>query len=383
MTVSAIICEYNPMHNGHMYQLVQTRVQTGCDVTVALMSGNFVQRGEPALYEKHLRAQAAVACGVNLVLELPALFTLQSAERYAAHAVRTLAALSCVDFLSFGAECGDLALLRGIAHLLAEEPADFRQGLKAALAEGLSFPLARCRAVAQTLGPAAAEVLKHPNNILAVEYLKALLRQQAPIQPLAIRRTGTGHDSPEAAGRFASASHLRQLLNAGQSDTAYAYMPAQAAAYIREAPQAHAERLEPAILAHLCRLSATELGETADMSEGLENKIRAAAYTADTCKALAEQAKSKRYPLSRIRRLLLNAYLGITKADLDKTPQYLKILAFDAAGQSLLNQIKKKTALPLAKNRNQIKGIPAAETLWDRELWFDRVYALALQEETE
>ena len=378
MIISAIVCEYNPFHNGHRYHIEQTRKQTGCDAVIGIMSGNFVQRGDTALFDKYLRAKCALQNGMDLILELPAVHTLQSAELYARNAMTIVSALKCVNFLSFGSECADLNLLNHVAQALAYEDEAFSSSLKASLSDGLVFPVARARAIAEMLGQEAADVLSAPNNILAIEYLKALKRLGSPVQPCVIPRMGVPHDSAHISGGFTSASNIRSLFSTQMEDKGCAYMPDNCLDLLKYAPRSDIRLLEKAVISSVCTKPLASLRETADVTEGLEHKIKKAAMETDSLEALIRKIKSKRYTHSRIRRIILNAFLGITKADQQQTPQYIKILDFNETGQAVLNQCKKRSALPLAKNRNQIKGNIISEEIWDRELVFDRLFRLSL-----
>ena len=374
MKIGAVVCEYNPFHHGHQYQIETAKKTLGLDAVVGIMSGNFVQRGEPAVYPKALRARAAVLGGVNLVLELPAVLTLQSAERYAASAVKTLDAMGCVDTLFFGAEDADITMLKQIAAALCAEDAEYSAHLKAALVQGISYAAARSGAIQKVLGPASAAILGRPNNILAVEYIKALLRINSRIKPAAIARRGAGHDAAEPDGIFASASALRKRLQNGE-DVA-GYLPEDVAALCQTVPPFLPCAMERAQLANLALMPADRLREIADVSEGLENALKRAVFTEDTLDLVIAAAKSKRYAYSRIRRIILNAYLGITKADAQCEPRYIRILDFDETGRSVLHLAKKTASLPLAKNGAQIQSDPAALALWQRELAIDRVYRI-------
>ncbi len=374
MKIGAVVCEYNPFHSGHQYQLDTARKELKLDAIVGIMSGNFVQRGDVAIYPKELRARAALACGMDLVLELPAVLTLQSAERYARNAVLTLNALGCVDTLFFGAECTDIDLLQRIAKTLVAEDAPFQEQLRAGLANGLSFATARAEAVRTVIGAASAEFLSQPNNILAVEYLKALIRCNSSIQPVALARKNVDHNAISPNGGFASASFIREQMLA--DDAFDAYLPQKALSLYAGQNPVSLKTMERTILSRILLMSKEELARIADVSEGLENAIKREVLTADSLTDLIDSVKSKRYAYSRIRRILLNAYLGITKQDADLTPSYIRILDFNQTGREVLNLARKTATLPLAKHGGQIKDNPAALLLWQRELAIDRVYRL-------
>ena len=329
------------------------------------------------MFPKQVRAKAALQNGMDLVLELPAVLTLQSAERYARNAVMALDAMGCVDTLFFGAECPDTALLTEIARVLADEDIRFKSRLQTELRQGVSFAAARANAVKVVLGPASAEILSQPNNILAVEYIKALLRLHSPIKPYAIERKGARHHDQAATGSFASGSAIRQRLAQGEDPSAL--MPEKAWELFANSPRFSVKDFEPACLASLCLQTPEKLRQIADVAEGLEYALLKSAYASQTLTDTIEGVKSKRYAYSRIRRILLNAYLGITQKDGDLLPKYIRILDFNETGRQVLNHAKNTAALPLAKNGGQIKDIPDALALWQRELALDKVYQLFLR----
>lgn len=371
---AAVICEYNPFHNGHKHQLDTARSITGCDGIVALMSGNYVQRGDFSVYPKQFRARAALSCGADLILENPAMFTLRSAEGYAYSAVYTLNSLGCIDYLVFGAESDDLTTLKNIAALLVDEPHNYRSALKNELSQGVSYAAARCKAIGRTLGETAEVIIKQPNNLLAVEYLKALIRLNSSIEPVLIRRRGAGHHSEKASGETASASFIRSQLMSGTEISEY--VPNSASEIYSGIHPFNPKNADSAILSSLCLCSVKELSETSDISEGLENKIKSELLTCTSLDELILSVKSKRYAYSRIKRSLLCAFLRISSADSATLPAYIKILDFNNNGRQILNNAKRTSLLPLAKNASAVLRNNTAMELWKRELAFDRVYEI-------
>lgn len=341
MAICGVICEYNPFHLGHEKQLRLIRDRLGEDtVIVALMSGNFVQRGEPAIFDKLTRAKAAVLSGANLVLELPLTCCLRSAEGFAAGGVEILTRLGCVDTLAFGCECGDLDALLAAARAMDGPSFDAR--LQEQLATGRSYAAARQRAL-QAMG-VDASVLERPNDILAVEYCRAFLRLQSPMRPLAMHRAGDYH-AAQAEKENPSATSVRALL---QSHGDWRAFVPRAAAACYETAAVHAlECGTRAVLARLRGLDGSEWEACAHGSEGLWSKAQKAAARCGVLEALFDAVKSKRYPRTRLQRLVMCAYLGISQKDLQKTPDYVRVLAFDEAGRAALRQMKKTTQIAL------------------------------------
>lgn len=337
MKVTGIICEYNPFHRGHQYQLEQVkRTADGC---VCVMSGNFVQRGEPACVSKFDRAEAAVRNGADLVLELPAVYACRSAEQFARGGVLMLAHTGIVTHLSFGSESGDLRLLTEAASFFSAESAEYKTALGEGLALGLSFPAARLRAVKNL---PFAPLLQSPNDLLGVEYCKAILQIAPSLIPQPLLRRGCGHDAPEPTGTVCSASYLRT-----HSEELELYSPASH--ILREGGFPLSSALfGDLLLAHLRRIVPSELSQAADCTEGLEYRLKQAASRAESWEEAVSLAQSKRYPSSRVRRIALCSYLNIKKQEYP--PEYLRVLAANRCGAALLRQLKKTASLPVITN---------------------------------
>ncbi len=342
MKTVGIVAEYNPFHNGHGEHMRRALAAAGAEAAVCVLSGDFVQRGEPAVFSKFARAESAVRCGASLVLELPLPWCLSSAEGFARGAVGLLAAAGVVDALSFGSECGDLASLSALAEALADPAAD--AAVRRELGAGVSYASARERALAGLVGPEKAALLRAPNDILGVEYVKAAraLAWDAEICPL--RRADSRHDGP------GSASRLRAVLARGES--AAPFVPPEAlAVYDRERERGRgpvtAAALEQGALARLRMLPESAFRELPDAAEGLENRLIRAAREAPDWESAAAACKSKRYALSRLRRMLWAAALGLRRGMADGTPPFLRVLAADEKGRALLRRMRTDAALPV------------------------------------
>lgn len=371
--ISGAICEFNPLHNGHAALLRHMRAAAGGPIVCA-MSGNFVQRGEAAALDKWSRARLALQNGADLVLELPLPWALAGAERFAFGGVSLLNALGA-DTLFFGSECGETAPLMRIAeYLLSAQLAD---GLRPHLAAGLPFAAARTRAIEKAFGAECAALCTQPNNILGIEYCKAILQTGGKLEPHTLRRIAVGHDDEAASGRFASASLLRRM-SADAGDIA-PYVPEATAARIRtlrESGQypADLQYLERAILAFLSTASPEDLRRVPDVAEGIERRIRAAAGRVQTLEALYDAVKTKRYSHARIRRIALAAYLGLTD-DLPAAPPYLRVLGMTAAGAELIRAAS--PSLPYVMRPADLKKLPAdAQRIFELEARADDMYAL-------
>lgn len=388
MQAVGIVAEYNPFHNGHKYHIDQTKAQLpDADGVIAVMSGNFTQRGEPAIFDKWTRAQAALYGGADLVLELPTAFATRSAGYFAEGAVLTLASTGVVSHLSCGVESSDsfdmLKALQRISQVLAEEPLQYRSYLYDNLAEGMSYPAARQAALIR-YGITEAEWLDTPNNILALEYLQTITNYNLSISPMFIPRAGVYHSEslPQDPLQFASATAIRKHIMQNNS-TWKAHMPELSAQLLQECledgiPPMQIENFAQILLFLLRRSSPQELYNIVDMIEGIENRIYDAAqrdnsYTMDDlCMAI----KSKRFTYTRIQRTLLHILLGFTTAYEAKAPEYIRVLGFNATGQKLLKEMKKKAQLPIvirpARQKNELS--PKGQKLLELDIRATNLY---------
>lgn len=332
--VAGIVAEYNPFHRGHAYHIAETRRLLGADCAVlCVMSGDFVQRGDVAVFDKFARAEMAVRGGADLVLELPLRWSLSPAEVFAHGAVSLLESTGVVTHLSFGSECGDVNRL--LAAVDAQHTPAFLEAFNAALASGVSYPRAQ-ELAARRAAPEIAELLTQPNDTLALMYLQALWALDSEIIPVAIPRVGAGHD---AAGEsdYPSASRLRERLRAGERVSEW--VP-----HLPEAKPVFLADLEIAILSRLRMLPREAFAALPCSSEGLENVLYKVVHSAAALEEILAAAKSKRYPMSRLRRMLLCAALGVRR---DVQSPYLRVLAANKRGRALLHTMRETATLPV------------------------------------
>lgn len=375
MKIAGIIAEYNPFHKGHAYHIQETLKQTGADYCVAVMSGDFVQRGEPAVYSKYMRARAALSCGVDLVLELPAVFATGSAEDFAACAVALLTGLGAVDLLSFGSEWGREEELLEAARYLVEEPEEYQALLRQGVRQGMTWPQARSRALASLSGKngasPAAQLLSSPNNILGIEYCKAILRQKSHLQPVTILRQGKGYHDKSLAGQMASATALRQALTLHRKQLegmdqeqrrsagyfpvqALEHVPALAGELYQKALPLSAEDMALALncvlLSHLQhgRDLAVYQSMTRDLAERLAHLI----LEPQGWEGRVRQLKTRQYTYTRISRALTHILMGLTAQEVQSFREqgyglYARILGFRKSSRPLLSVIKAQSRIPL------------------------------------
>lgn len=358
MVIAGIVAEYNPFHNGHEWHIRRTREKLGEDaVIVCCMSGDFVQRGEAAAYSKFARAEAAARCGADLVFELPLPWALSSAEGFARGAVGLLAQLGAVDVLSFGSECGDADALSAAAEALLDP--SLGPEIREALADGVPFAAARQSALALR-SPESAALLSTPNNILAVEYIKALYDLRSDMRIITFRREGAEHDGA-GSGSIRSASELRTHLAACRDIAPF--IPAAAAeVFAREHALGRGpvsgRDIEPLLLSRLRMLPDSAFEALPDASEGLANRLMRAAQEEPGWDGVLSAAKTKRYALSRLRRMCMCACLGIRKGMADGLPPYARILAATARGREALRLIAGRTRIPIITKPAVARELP-------------------------
>lgn len=373
MPVAGIIAEYNPFHTGHAWHIAQTRRRLdGCAV-VCVMSGHWVQRGDCAVFDKWARTRAALTGGADLVIELPTVWAMASAEGFARGAAALLKATGVVDTLSFGSERGDVDALSRLAACLDSDA--YAAALRALLGGGLSFARCRQRAAEKLLGEEAALPLSLPNDNLGVEYCRALRALGGDITPMAVPRAGVSHDGGEKNG-FASASLLRGWLRDGEESRAAPYMPAPVPP--RAASLRYCER---AVLARLRVMTADDWAKLPDAgsSEGLPRRLERAGRACSSLEEFYGLAKTKRYAHARLRRLVLRGFLGLTAEEIPTSPPYLRVLGLNDRGQELLRKMKSRASIPMLTKPAHIDRLgQEAKRLFAMEERCSDLYGLCL-----
>ena len=368
MRVSSLICEYNPFHNGHKYMIEKMR-ENGCEYIIACMSGNFTQRGDFAVFDKYSRTKTALENGIDLVIELPVIYSCATAEKFAFGGVDILNSLGCVSEIYFGSECGNMEALRNTADIL--QSSEISEKIKKYLSLGQTFAKARENAVAD-IDKISAEILKSPNNILGIEYIKALNKINSPILPQTIQRVGSEHDSLTVCENTASATLIRKMIYENNQEFKK-YIPSPVFSEIHDF-----KKLETAVLYKLRMMSLEDFKNLPDISEGLENRLYSAVRNGTSIEQILSLAKTKRYTLARLRRILLYAFLGITQNDCHILPQYIKILGFSQNGKNILRTMRETAKLPVIMRYSDVKKLsPSAQYLYALESKCDDIYALS------
>lgn len=405
MPVLGIIAEYNPLHCGHAYHIKKAKEITDADTCIIVLSSNFVQRGEPAIISKQARTKMALLNGADLVLELPSAFSCASAEYFAAASVKILNSLSCVDYLCFGSEDGSLHNLEKTADLLAFESSELKASLKSFLDKGLSFAAARQNAILtvddsnQEGSPNNSQDIHHitkPNNILGIEYIKALKRLGSSIKPVTTPRIGQGYNSTEAADSYSSATAIRKHISDSELHSKFARtdflknnIPQSSLDTLEEefsqglAP-VYPKNYEKTLLHLLRNMSSEELATLPYMGEGLENRLKKAAINAVSFDEIVLKTVTSRYPASRIKRILISLLTCMTSEFLQELKlngyaQYIRVLGLNEKGRQLLSRIKKKALLPIltkpADYRRKLNN-NLAQRLFEHEIRATDAYVL-------
>lgn len=359
MHITGIVAEFDPFHRGHAHLIQRVRAQRPDTCVIAAMSGHFTQRGTPASLRPAARAELALRCGVDLVLELPLPWSISSAEGFALGGVSVLRAAGA-KALAFGSECGDAALLRRCAGSLTHP--DFPAALRKALGTGVSFAAARQRAAAE-LDSDAAQLLSQPNDALAVSYLTAARALGWDPELVVVQRAGAEHNAAAPVDGIASASHVRDLLGRGEVDAAAALLPEPCRPILRREWEAglcpaSLTQCERAVLYRLRTMQKADFLALPDCSEGLENRLFRAAQSARSVEEFCAAVRSRRCTHARARRLLLWAFLNLTAADRPKMVPFVRVLGLNEGGRAVLRQMKRTCGLPIVTKGAAVRDLP-------------------------
>lgn len=394
MNICGIVAEYNPFHNGHVYHIEETKKITECDGIVAIMSGNFIQRGVPALFDKWTRTKMALKNGVDLVIELPSYYATSSAEYFAQGSVALLDGLGVVKNISFGSNTTDIDALKRIANVLYLEPENYKKLLQSELKRGVSYPIARSNALKNFLkkeydAKYIADILLDSNNILGIEYLKALLYSNSQIKPVIVERKGSTYNSTEVIDNICSATAIRELLEKNDLKTVGEVVPKDTFEVINTAildgmSPMFLKNYEKEILYVLRRCTTEELANIADVTEGIENLLKKATNEGMELENIIDILKTKRYTRTRIQRILLHTLLNVTKSDVENykyNPQYIRVLGFNKTGEKILSQIHNNSNLPVVTSVSKFlkNANPTSKKMLEKDIMATNIYTLGYQ----
>lgn len=391
--VLGIIAEYNPFHNGHLYHLESSKKLTGCDFSIAVIGGNFTQRGSTSIINKWEKTKMALLSGIDLVIELPVIYSISSAENFADGAIKILNSLGIVDYISFGSETADVNILKNIANVLYFEPNEYKNILSHELKKGLSFPKARENSLLMYLNDIRkySGILSSPNNILGIEYLKALKKYNSKINPICVKRVESEYNSTDFSDDIASATAIRSLIKNKSFEIIKTLLPSDTYSILLDnIRNGHIVEdlniFEKEIIYVLRKMSIEEISNLPDVSEGLEFAIKDAANSCNSIIELLSIIKSKRYTSTRIQRILLYALLGITKKDMEiskSTLPYVRILGFNENGAKLVSEISKNnpklniiTSVKKFVDSNKNKNL---KQMLDKDIFATNVYTIGYE----
>lgn len=391
--VLGIIAEYNPFHNGHLYHLESSKKLTGCDFSIAVIGGNFTQRGSTSIINKWEKTKMALLSGIDLVIELPVIYSISSAENFADGAIKILNSLGIVDYISFGSETADINILKNIANVLYFEPNEYKNILSHELKKGLSFPKARENSLLMYLNDIRkySGILSSPNNILGIEYLKALKKYNSKINPICVKRVESEYNSTDFSDDIASATAIRSLIKNKSFEIIKTLLPSNTYSILLDnIRNGHIVEdlniFEKEIIYVLRKMSIEEISNLPDVSEGLEFAIKDAANSCNSIIELLSIIKSKRYTSTRIQRILLYALLGITKKDMEiskSTLPYVRILGFNENGAKLVSEISKNnpklniiTSVKKFVDSNKNKNL---KQMLDKDIFATNVYTIGYE----
>ncbi|PKM96157.1 MAG: nucleotidyltransferase [Firmicutes bacterium HGW-Firmicutes-1] len=384
MNVVGLITEYNPFHKGHLYHVEEAKKITGSDYCIAVMSGNFVQRGDPAVVNKWVRAKSALDSGIDMVIEIPVHYATASAEFFSTASVALLHNTGIVNSICFGSEEGNLDTLDSIADLLANEPESYKVWLAHYLDKGFNYPTARSKALKKYFPHNFEDVINSPNNILGIEYLKALKRLNSKMSPFTIKRVGAGYHDESSSAPVVSATAIRKQLKANTEGSVVleSMLPTSSLVHLREAIDGNIAPIFPndffpLLKYKLLTTHPSELCKVLDITEGLENRILSAISQANSIEVLLDMVTTKRYTRTKINRALIHILL-----DIDKKPfqtfnhngysQYIKVLGFNKKAQHLMKQMKDYATLPIITN---VKASSMSLTSLQKKMLDDEIRA--------
>lgn len=396
MSVTGIIAEYNPFHNGHLYHLQETKKKLPENKIICVMSGHFLQRGEPAFLNKWSRAEMAIASGADLVLELPVLYSCRSAYWFGRGGLELLNATGLVTHFSFGVENDDLVALEEATDMLVNESDEFQEYLHQSLQKGHSYPRARALSLEKVLGKGNGGIWSQPNNVLALAYLRVVKELNLPLTPLCIKRSGSSYNEPQLnLDQYPSATAIRTLLNGfpwhqfleGLAATE-PYLPVATIGIMKREYQqgrcpVQLESLASPVLTLLRRSSREELSQLIEVTEGLESRLHEIALTSTTLADFLTKVKTKRFTYTRLQRFLIHLLLNYTKEKetaLAGGPPYLRVLAFNEHGQALLKKMKANASLPIitkgGHSKSQATRDERFRCFWEMDTLATDLYSL-------
>lgn len=389
MRTVGIVCEYNPFHNGHLNHMKQASSHPDGEFVICVQSSDFLQRGVPSILPKNLRAQTAVLNGADMVFELPSVFSCSSAEFYASSAVNMMGRLGIVDSIVFGSENNDISLLKKVAGVLVEEPDDYKEILKQYLFRGNSFAAARAAALADFLGDdSLGYTAAGSNNILGIEYIKAIIRNGLPINPVSVPRIAEEYKSESIEGRYPSATAIRKSIFEKGLESVKDFLPDPTYSILSEFYKGEQVFITPEIFKEqifyrIASMTTAELSGFHGVSEGLENRLKSALTESGTLEGFIDKCATRRYPKTRIARILIHILLDLKKDEAERIwangPLYARLLAASKKGMKLIPVLERNSSIPVFTSLRPFydKARPSWKTILDYETKASDIYSMA------
>lgn len=379
MSNLGIIAEYNPFHNGHLHHLIQSKKELNNNYTICVMSGNFTQRGLPALYNKWLRTKMALMLGIDLVIELPVYYSVNSANYFASYSVRLLHNLNCIDNLSFGCECNNIIDLSNISDVLLSEPKEYVSELKAQLSNGMTFAKASELGICNVLGNGYSKILKSPNNILGIEYIKSLKKLNSSIVPHCIKRDVDYLDT-NICGNICSATAIRNLLSEKKysKKTLSSIIPKSTFEIIDSVTPTFLDSFSTEILYCIRKMDIDNLANILEVTEGLEKRLKKFSFETDNIYDFIQLVKTKRFTQTKIQRILIHILLDMTKSEFEKIEKndysYIRVLGFNSNGKKVLKDISKICNIPIITSVKKYVEKYGSNPLLEKDLLSSNIY---------
>lgn len=381
MKICCVVAEYNPLHNGHLRQLDLIKQNINADIVAVILSGNFVQRGEGAILNKYERARHAIKAGADVVFELPSVFATQTAEIFASGAIKLINSLPGEKVICFGAECGDKKSLEKTARLMLNESPEYKKILKSELKKGTSMLKAREIALCKTVDDFDSSILTKPNNVLGIEYLKAIYKNGYDIEVEVIKRDGGDYNSEDLQVNNPSALAIRNAVKNGNNEKVKNALPC----FVYESLPNALPSFDREIIYSLLTLTKKELALISDCSEGLENRIKALSKEYFSLDSLIENLKTKRYTEARLKRILLSSMLKIDKKTVKlalKSDLYLKVLAIKKEKSQYLSYLSSSKYPLLTRKSDVLNLTPTALKVFEKDVYCNDVYSAVTSEKT-
>lgn len=378
MRTVGIIAEYNPFHNGHKFHLEKTKELLNNDYTICIMSGNFIQRGLPAIYNKWIRTEMAIKNGVDLVIELPTYYAVNSADFFSKYSIKLLNSLGCIDNISFGAEDNSIEDISNVSEILVKQPSQYTAELKKQLSTGITFAKANEIAIVKILKEEKySKILNNPNSILAIEYIKSLKNTNSSIKPFSINRIGDYNDT-NISSHICSATAIRNSLEKKDEIDIKSVVPKETYNLLKTNHPLFLKDFGTQIIYSLRKMNIDEIANILEVSEGLESRLKKYSFQTNNICELISLVKTKRFTQAKIQRILIHVLLNMTKSEFNEIEknnwEYIRVLGFNSKGKDLLKQLSKKCNIPVITSVKKFIEQHGLNPLLEKDILSSNIY---------